>query len=91
MFVKTVFSCFTTLFSPSCRLTHREKLACVRNIIKNEHVRERSRGVSGGVPVKLLCFVMHTGSAALTLFTFRLVSFVGKAAPALFLRLKHRK
>lgn len=91
MFVKTVFSCFTTLFSPSCKLTHREKLAYVRNIIRNEHVRARSRGVSGGVPVKLLCAVMHTGSGLLTLFAFRMVSFVGKAAPELFLKLKHRK
>lgn len=91
MFVKTVFSCFTTLFSPSCPLSHREKLAYVRNIIRNEHVRTRSRGVSGGLPVKLLCGVMHTGSGLLTLFAFRLVSFVGKAAPKLFLRLKHKK
>lgn len=91
MFVKTIFSCFTNLFSPSCNLKHREKLAYVRNIIKNEHVRTRSKGVSGGMPVKVLCFVMHTGSAALTLFAFRLVSFVGKSAPKLFLRLKHKK
>lgn len=91
MFVKSIFSCFTNLFSPSCKLTHREKLAYVRDVIGNGHVRRRSRGVAGGFPARALCAVMHTGSAGLTLFTFRIVSAVGRAAPKLFLRLKHRK
>lgn len=91
MFVKSIFSCFTNLFSPSCKLTHREKLDYVRRAINNDHVRRRSRAVAGGFPARTLCAVMHTGSAALTLFAFRLVSAVGRLAPKLFLKLKHRK
>lgn len=91
MFVKSIFSCFTNLFSPSCKLSHREKLDYVRSIIHNRHVRERSKKPAGGLPVRVLCAVMHTGSAPLTLFAFRLVSAVGKLTPKLFLKLKHRK
>lgn len=91
MFVKSVFSCFANLFSPSCRLTRREKRAYVRAILTNGHYRRRSRGVTGNTAAKLLCAVTHTGSVGLTLLAFRAVSFVGTAAPKLFLKLKHRK
>lgn len=91
MFVKSVFSCFSNLFSPSCRLSRREKREYVRAILTNEHYRRRSRGVSGNLAARLLCAVTHTGSAGLTLLAFRAVSFVGTAAPKLFLKLKHKK
>lgn len=91
MFVKSVFSCFSNLFSPSCRLSRREKREYVRSILTNEHYKRRSRGVAGGIAPKLLCAVTHTGSVGLTLFVFRAVTFVGNAAPKLFLKLKHRK
>ena len=91
MFVKSIFSCFTTLFSDSCPLSRREKRDYAASVLRNDHVRRRSRGAAGGAAVKLLCAVLHTGSPGLTLLVFRLVSGVGRVAPRLFLKLKHKK
>lgn len=91
MFAKSVFSCLTNLFSPSCGLSRREKREAVREIVTNEQVRRRCRDAAGGLPVRLLCAVLRSGSVGLTLLCFRLVAWVGRAAPRLFIRLKHKK
>ena len=91
MFAKSIFSCITNLFSPSCKLTKAEQRAFVHSVVENEQVRRRCSGVSAGLPTKVLCGVLKSGSVGLNLLTFRAVAFVGKAAPALFIKLKHRK
>jgi len=91
MFAKSIFSCLTNLFTPSCKLSAGEKRDFVRSVIKNEHVLRRTEKPSGGMAVKLLCAVMHTGLVGLNLLTFRMVAFAGKAAPKLFMALKHKK
>lgn len=91
MFAKSVFSCLTNLFSPSCGLSSREKRDAVREIVTNEQVRRRCRDAAGGLPVRFLCAVLRSGSVGLNLLCFRLVAWVGRAAPQLFIRLKHRK
>lgn len=91
MFVKSVFSCFTNLFSPTCGLSRREKRQYVRTVLRSGHYMRRSRNVSGGAAVKLLCAVTHTRSVGLTLFTFRAVSAVGRIAPKFFQKIKHKK
>ena len=91
MFTKSVFSCVTMLFSPSCRLSEEGKILYVRTIQENPRVQQRCRDTSGGAHVKFLCHVLRKGSEKEVLRTFRAVSFVGDAAPDLFLRLKHRK
>ena len=91
MFAKSVFSCLTTLFAPSCPLTEEEKRAAVKEIAGNERVRRRFRDCSGGLPVRTLCAVLRSGDPALTLAAFRGVAWMGRTAPNLFTRIKHRK
>lgn len=91
MFVKSVFSCMTNLFSPSCTLDYRGKRAYVRDILQNAQVQSRSRGAFGGAAVKIMCGVMHTRLVWLNLFMFRTVAFVGRVTPKLFIALKHKK
>jgi len=91
MFAKSIFSCLTNLFSPSCKLTQQEKLDYIRSIVANTQVQQRCSGISAGLPTRVLCGVIKTGSAGLNLLTFKALAFVGKAAPALFIKLKHKK
>lgn len=91
MFLKSVFSCLTTLFVPSCPWSRAQKRAAVREILKSETVRERSENAAGGLPVRALCGVLRSGSVTLTLAVFGLVAALSKAAPELFRRIKHRK
>ncbi len=91
MFMKGIFSCLTTLFSPSCQLTRAQKCAEIRRIVRNERVIERSRDVFGGPAVQILCAVLRSGNVPLNYVTFRLVAYAGTVAPRLFTRLKHKK
>ena len=91
MFAKSVFSCLTTLYAPSCPLTEEEKRAAVKEIASNERVRRRCRDCSGGLPVRALCAVLRSGDPALMLAAFRGVAWVGRTAPNLFTSIKHRK
>ncbi|MGI5977653.1 MAG: glycosyltransferase family 2 protein [Candidatus Limivicinus sp.] len=91
MFVKSIFSCMTNMYSPSCRLDGEGRRAYVREIIKNPQVQERSRGIYGGFAPKALCGIMHTGLVWLNMLAFRFVAFTGKFAPKLFMALKHKK
>ena len=91
MFMKNVFSCLTTLYAPSCTLTRAQRRTEIRRVITDERVRARSRGVFGGFAVRFLCAVVRSGSVTLNALVFRLVAFVGAAAPKLFTAIKHRK
>ena len=91
MFLKSVFSCLTTLFTPGCPLDREGRRAAVREILSSEQLRERSRGAEGGLPVQVLAAVLRSGSTELNLAAFRAVAGIGRAAPELFRRLKHRK
>lgn len=91
MFMKSVFSCLTTLFSPRCTLTREEKRGEIRRAVTNERVRARSRDVFGGPAVQTLCRVVRTENVALNYATFFLVAKAGALAPRLFTKLKHKK
>lgn len=91
MFMKSVFSCLTTLFSPKCTLTRTEKCAEIRRTVTNERVQARNRDVFGGAAVKLLCAVLRTKNVTLNYMVFYLVARAGTVAPRLFTKLKHRK
>lgn len=91
MFMKNVFSCLTTLYAPSCTLSRAEKRREIKRVITNARVRERSRDVFGGLPVRVLCAVIRSGSVTLNALVFRAVALLGAAAPKLFTRIKHRK
>ena len=91
MFMKSVFSCLTTLFSPRCTLTAAQKRAEIRRTVTNERVLSRSRDVFGGTAVRTLCAVIRTKNVPLNYVTFRFVARAGTIAPRLFTKLKHRK
>ena len=91
MFAKSVFSCMTTLYARSCRLTKAEKRAVVSQIVNAPRVQRRCRACAGGLPTNLLCAVLRSRLVWLNLFVFRLVAWCGEHLPRLFTRLKHRK
>lgn len=91
MFAKSVFSCLTNLYSASCKLTAEEKRAAAGKIISDERVKRRCKAASGGFPTAFLCAVMQSGWIGLNLLAFRGVASVGEKAPALFIKLKHKK
>ena len=91
MFMKSVFSCLTTLFSPHCTLTAAQKRAEIRRTVTNGRVLSRSRDVFGGTAVQALCAVIRTKNVTLNYVTFRFVARAGTLAPRLFTKLKHRK
>lgn len=91
MFAKSIFSCFTNLFSPSCKLSRREKIRYIEEIILDGYVAERCKKPAGGFAVRFLSGVVRSGSPSFILFMFRWVALAGKLAPKLFMALKHRK
>ena len=91
MFMKGVFSCLTTLFSPTCTLSRAEKRAEIRRAVNDAHVLSRSRDVFGGAAVKLLCAVLRSRNVTLNYVCFWLVAKAGAVAPRLFTKLKHQK
>nr|MCR5576239.1 hypothetical protein [Oscillospiraceae bacterium] len=74
-----------------CTITRAQRRTEIRRVITDERVRARSRGVFGGFAVRFLCAVVRSGSVTLNALVFRLVAFVGAAAPKLFTAIKHRK
>ena len=91
MFAKSVFSCITTLFTPSCTLSDEGKLIYIKEIRSNPRVQQRCRDTSGGAPANTLCRILRKGSPRTIMNTFRTVAFVGDRAPDLFMKIKHRK
>ncbi len=91
MFLKSVFSCLTTLFTPGCPLDREGKRKAAQEIVTSERVRERSTGAEGGMPVKVLAGVLRSGSPGLSLAVFHALAGLSKAAPELFRKIKHRK
>lgn len=91
MFAKSIFSCMTNMFSPGCPLDKDGKRAYVKSILDNPRVQERTYFDFGGIDVKILCRVIHTKQVWLNMLAFHFVAFVGKAAPKLFMKLKHKK
>ncbi len=91
MFAKSVFSCITTLFTPSCTLSDEGKLIYIKEIRSNPRVQQRCRDTSGGAPANTLCRILRKGSPRTIMNTSRTVAFVGDRAPDLFMKIKHRK
>ena len=91
MFAKSVFSCITTLFTPSCTLSDEGRLIYIKEIRSNPRVQQRCRDTAGGIPANTLCRILRKGSPRQIMNTFRVVALVGEQAPDLFIKLKHRK
>lgn len=91
MFLKSVFSCLTNLYSPSCRISKAEKRAYAGRILENGYIKERIKSTGGGSAAKLISGVLSSGSVSLSLFTAGLLTKMSSAAPLLFEKIKHRK
>ena len=91
MFAKSVFSCITTLFTPSCTLSDEGKMSYIREICSNPRVQSRCRDTAGGLPANTLCRVLRSGNPRYIMNVFRAVALVGDKAPDLFMKLKHKK
>lgn len=91
MFSKSVFSCLTGLFAPSCPLDRASLRAAAEEILDNARVKRRCRDTRGGLPTEALCAVLQSGSVGLNLLAFHAVALAGELAPGLFIKLKHRK
>lgn len=91
MFAKSVFSCFTNLFAPSCPLDLKGRRDYVASVCGDEYVRSRLKGAGGGAAVKILSAVVLSGLPGLNLFVFRMTALASKLAPKLFMALKHKK
>ena len=91
MFAKSIFSCFANLFSPSCTLTHSEKRNYIWSIISDEHVLRRCKGAKGSLSIRVICWIMSTGSISLNMFTAYLAALFSKISPKLFQKIKHKK
>ena len=91
MFAKSVFSCLTNLFASSCTMSKAEKRAAAGSIITDPRIKQRCRNASGGFPTAVLSAILRSGLVGLNLLAFRSVAFVGEKAPAVFIKLKHKK
>ena len=91
MFAKSIFSCLTTLFAPTCTLSKTEKRQVISKVISDAHVKERCRNSFGGAAVKGLCAVIASGSVGLNYMAFKFVAWTGAVLPKFFTKLKHRK
>ncbi|MCR5135780.1 MAG: glycosyltransferase family 2 protein [Oscillospiraceae bacterium] len=91
MFAKSVFSCITTLFTPSCTLSDEGRMIYIREIQSNPRVQQRCRDTSGGTAPNALCRILRKRSPRTVMAAFRAVAAVGDRAPDLFMRIKHRK
>ena len=91
MFLKSVFSCLTNLYSPSCRISRREKRAYAERILRDPYIRERIRNVGGGTAAKMLGMLLSTGSVTLNLAGAWLMSRLSSVVPQLFQKIKHKK
>ena len=91
MFMKSVFSCLTNLYSPTCRLSAEEKRNYAAGILKDEAIRERVRNVGGGTAAKLLSRLILSGSVALNLAAAKAAAKLSSGAPLVFQKIKHRK
>ena len=91
MFLKSVVSCLTTLYTPRCPLDGAGRRAAAAEMLANEQLRERVRGAEGGPAVQLLAAVLRSGSPGLALAAARSVALVGELAPEILRKLKHRK
>lgn len=91
MFLKSVFSCLTNLYSPTCHLSGREKRSYAKRILTDDDLQDRIRGTGGGLPAKALSRLMSTRCVSLNLMAAKLMTVLSTGAPLLFQKIKHRK
>ena len=91
MFLKSVFSCLTNVYSPSCKLSRAEKREYAKKILNDEYILNRIKGTGGGTAAKILSVVMSTKNVSLNLLTAKIMTDMSASAPLLFQKIKHKK
>ena len=91
MYLKSIFSCLTNLYSPTCTLSSREKRAYAEGILTDEYVRERVKGTGGGTAARAISKLLRTGSISLNLAAAKMLSAASGSTPLLMQKIKHRK
>lgn len=92
MFFKTVVSCMTQLYHPTCPLKGRARRNALREILRHPNVRRKLYlNRDAGIHARLLYWVTRTQLLWLNAFAIRAVSYLGKMDMKGFIRLKHRR
>lgn len=89
MLVKSLWSCLTTLFSPSCPLSRKEKKDFVRALLVREQGIERRYPADCGRAFRVLARVMAKGSVFSVYHTAKAVATLSGAMPDAARRAKH--
>ena len=89
MLVKSLWSAFTTLFSPSCPLSAGEKKDYVRAALAEERGQERRFPADCGRAFKILAKTLASGDTAAVCRTARLVALASRVMPSAARRAKH--
>ena len=91
MFTKSIFSAFANLYSPSCKLSYKEKRAYIDKAIKNEYVRNACVDPDGGKAVRIICAIIKSKNVRLNSIAAKSAYDFGRAFPKTFQRIKHKK
>lgn len=91
MFIKSIFSCMVTLFTPKCPLNRKEKCAYIRQIVNDAYVLSRCKGGAGGIAGKAVGAVLSSRSVFLNYCAAGFAAKFGNAFPELFRKIKHKK
>lgn len=90
MLLKSLLSCFSTLFSLKCPLSHHEKRAVIKSALSIESLRGKTAIPDDcGLSFKILTLILKTGNVTLNLFASWGISFAQKHLSSLFVRAKH--
>lgn len=92
MFLKTVTSCMTNMYSPSCTYTFRQKYDFVNDILANPAVKAAAkRKYNRPIFFKLLAKNIRSGVVLTNLASAYFITITSKSAPRLFIRAKHNR
>lgn len=92
MFFKTVLSCLTQLYSPTCSLSGKMRRVLAREILNHPKVnRKLLLNRSVGVLVRSVYFIVRSRILWLNSLTARIILLVEKMEISLMIKIKHRK
>lgn len=89
MYLKSVLSCVSVLFSPSCPLKIKEKYYKVKKMVKHPYVRAQIRFSGGnGAMFSLSCLILRTGFVLPSMLLGWGIAKTERCFPRLFLKAK---
>ena len=90
MYLKSILSCETNLFLPSCPYSRKEKKARLKEILNHEQVRAAcARYTSRGLVLNIIVRVMRSRSVFLNHWMAWAISFVSRHFSTAFIKAKH--